>query len=291
MVNGPAMDATPLLVLAVVAFSLLWTFSLVPFTLALVQKEREPRRAPGPPGAVRAALLGLNAGDRPYRLRDREDGRLALEWDVVDASWYELFARVKLSAVYKATLYLHEPASEVRCYESIRTGSWFIGFEGSKPVFRWGWSYAGGALNVLWSGLAYGITHGFPPRIGRIYRFSLDTVAAKREVEAAVRSVGWTFRSVPLPIEVTPWGTRLGHTLTPPFMRDWSRTRFWGALQLLAWAGIIGTILSVAPWTARNLGVLALVCGGILGVQGLIVGVWHLLERRPRRSTDRTGQG
>ncbi len=107
-------------------------------------RSKRPRRAPAPPEAARAALLALNAGERPYRVRDRDDGRLAVDWDVVDASWYELFAKVKLSVVYKAALYLHEPDHEVRCYESIRTGSWFIGFEGWKPTFRWRWSYQGG---------------------------------------------------------------------------------------------------------------------------------------------------
>lgn len=245
-------------------------------------RSKRPRVAPAPPEAVRAALLALNAGERPYRVRDRDDGRLAVEWDVVDASWYELFARVKLSVVYKATLYLHAPAHEVRCYESLRSGSMFIGFEGRRPVFRWRWSYAGGALNVLWSGVAYGITKGFPPQIGRVYRFSLDTIAAKGEIETAVNAVGWTFRPVPLPFEVTPWGARLGHVLTPPFARDWSARRYWGALQALAWLGIIGSALAFAPWTPHNLGVLTVVVGGILAVQGVVIGAWALLERRRR---------
>lgn len=270
-------------VAGVVLSSLLWALSLVPFMLALVAPVRQPRRPPAPPDRVRAALLGLNTGARAYRLRDRGDGRFALDWDVVDASWYELFAKVKLSIVYKATLYLHEPAHEVRCYESIRSGSWFVGFEGRKPVFRWAWSYAGGALNVLWSGVAYGITHGFPPRIGRVYRFRLDTVAAKREIETAVHGAGWTFRPVPLPLDVTPWGARLGHTLTPPFMRDWSAARYWGTVHVAAWAGIVGSTLAFAPWTPHTLGVLGLVCGIILGIQGLIVGLWRLLESRGHR--------
>ncbi len=141
----------------------------------------------------------------------------------------------------------------------------------------------GGALNVIWSGVAYGITRGFPPRIGRVYRFSLDTVAAKQDIEEAVRGVGWVFRPVPLPIEVTAWGARLGSLLTPPFMRDWSQRRFWGTLQVVAWAGVFASALAFMPWTAGNLAALLLVTLGILGVHALIVGLWKAMERRSAR--------
>lgn len=284
--GGPSL--WPFLV-SFLAATLLWAVSLVPFTLALAWRPRRPRVSAGPPAAARGALLGLNGGARPYRVREVGDGRYRLEWDVVDASWYELFAKVKLSVVYKATLYLHAPAHEVRCYESLRTGSCFIGFEGWRPKLRWAWSYQGGALNVLWSGVAYGITRGFPPQIGRVYRFSLDTIAAKRDVETALLAVGWTFRPVPLPFEVTPWGARLGRLLTPPFMRAWSQRRFWGALQVVAWAGIFGSVLAFVPWTAGNLGVALLVALGILGVQALVIGTWKLLERQSARRARRIG--
>ncbi len=273
---------------ALTVFSLFWVFTLVPFALSLAFRPR-PAKGPARPRAdVLATLLALHGPQDAWRLAPLSSTALRLDWDVVDASWYELFAKVKLSVVYRMRLYLEETTHEVRTYESLRSGSWFLGFDGLTPRFSWSWRYQAGALNVLWSGLAYGITRGFPPRIGQVYRFTLDTAEAKREIEAVANRAGWTLYPTTLPFEVRPWAVELGRRLTPSFMRAWSRRRFWGTLHALAWAGIIVAILTFVPWTAHNLTVLALLFGGIVSAGALIVGVWRAIDwlsaRRTRRA-------
>ena len=262
-------------IVGMVFFSLFWVFTLVPFALSLSFRSHLAHGAPRAPSEVREALLALRPANDLWRLTKLADEALRLDWQVVDAKWYELFSKVKLSIVYRMRLYLQEGTHEVRTYESLRTGEWFLGFEGWTARFNWSWTYAGGALNVLWSGVAYGITRGFPPRIGRVYRFSLDTAAVKREIEKTANAMGWTIYPTTLPFEVSPWAMRLGAALTPPFMSAWSRRKFWGVLHAVAWGGIVASALALVPWTARNAAVMLLVFGGILVGCLLIVALWR----------------
>jgi hypothetical protein len=259
-------------------FSLFWVFTLVPFVLSLSFRPRAAQAAPRSVREVHAALVGLGRAGRPWRLTPLSDRGFRLDWDVVDGSWYERFAKVKLSVVYRMRLYLQERTHEVRTYESIRTGAWFLGFVGWTPRFSSSWTYAGGALNVIWAGRAYGITRGFPPRIGEVYRFTLDTAEVKREIETVANAAGWTLYPTTLPFEVSPWAVRLGELLTPSAMHGWSRRKFWGVLHAVSWAGILASLLGFVPWTPHNLGVLALVVGGILAVCALVVGGWRAID-------------
>ena len=264
---------------ALTVFSLFWVFTLVPFALSLSFRPHAARGAPRPLAELRGALVGLGGAERKWRLTPVSDTALRLDWDVVDATWYELFAKVKFSVVYRLRLFLDARTHELRTYEILRSGEWFLGFRGWQPYFRGSWSFQAGALNVLWSGLAYGITHGFPPRIGRVYAFTLDTAEVKREIEAVANRLGWTLYPTTLPFEVSPWAVRFGELLTPPFMRDWSRRRFWGALHAVAWAGIVTSIMKFVPWTTHNALVLGLVFGGIVLAFAFIVGVWRAVDR------------
>jgi hypothetical protein len=288
---NPALEAAGwpfvIFIIALTLPSILWVVSLVPFTLALVSRPARPRANPVLLGEARAALLALNVPEHEYRLVPLSDTEMRLDWNVVDASWYELFAKVKFSIVYRARLYLHEPEHEVRCHETLRSSSRFIGFDGFRPRFSFQFYYRSGALNVIWSGFAYGIKKGFPPQIGQVYSFSLDTIRAKREIAAAANTVGWAFRPVALKLETTAWGIALAERLTPPFMRGWSRKKFWGVLYATSWAGIIASSLSFVPWTAHNLLVLALVFVPIAGFQAIFVWASKAMERYSARKAVR----
>lgn len=99
-------------------------------------------------------------------------------------------------------------------------------------------------MNVIWSGLAYGIKKGWPPRIGRVFRFTVDTMEVKREIQEVASKMGWYFRPVLFRFETTARGAGLAERLTPPFVRGWSRKRFWGSIYVATWVGIIALLLS-----------------------------------------------
>ena len=290
MTLGPETDAVFwFFLITLVVLSIAMVLAAVPFTVALVAHPRDITAKPVGVAELRAALLTLNTPERKWRLVPLSDTEMRVEWDVVDASWYELFAAVKLTTVYRARLLLYEPEYEVRCHEMLRSADFFIGFEGLsglrglRPRFNFNFEYHSGSMNVIWTGLAYGIKKGWPPRIGQVYRFTLDTVEVKREIEDVASKMGWYFRPVVLWFDVTGRGAALAERLTPPFMRGWSRKRFWGSIYAAAWAGIIALCLSFVPWTGNNLLILAMMVGVFCTGQAVVVGWWRGLEWFSRR--------
>jgi hypothetical protein len=68
---------------------------------------------------VRDKLLSLNRPTAPYRLIDGADEHVDLiaEWKIVDAQWYELFAKAGLSKVFQIYLKLDPAAHEARAMD------------------------------------------------------------------------------------------------------------------------------------------------------------------------------
>jgi hypothetical protein len=212
--TAPAFQPSDVFFLVVLSgLAILWVLVLVWFTAALVEHPRDAHAQPVGVGEVRSALLALNRAHRPYRLVALTDTELKLDWTVVDASWYEFFGKVKLSMIYRARLLLRERDHEIRCHETLRSGEFFIGFRGLMPTSNWHFRYQSGMLNVVWSGVAYGIKKVFPPQIGQVYHFTLDTVRAKREIEEVAGSKGWSFRGVPCGFEARLGGAVLADRL------------------------------------------------------------------------------
>lgn len=207
-------------------------FAMMEFTAALLVKPSSRRRSGVSAAALWQRLLALNTEEKPYRLAAGETSDLEVAWDVVDATWYELFARVKLTTVYRARMLLDEARREVRWHETLRSSNFFLGFEGWKAKFNFSFYYRSGYLNVLWSGLAYGILPGFPPRIGKVYEFHLDTVAAKEEITDVIRHAGWTFRPVVFPLKMSRRWVERFRTLTPDWWGWVSERRRWGTLYV-----------------------------------------------------------
>jgi hypothetical protein len=264
-------------------FTFLWLAALVPFTLALVHPGRPAARRPKPLAEAERSILALNEPSNPFRIVPVGPREFRLEWDVVDASWAERYARVKLNVVYRARLLVYEPEHEVRYHESIRSSSFFVGLDGWRPRLNFGFFYQSGVIDVIWSGLAYGIEPGFPPRIGEVYRFSLDTIQVKRRVDGAARRVGWGFRPVIWGFETTTSGAAWAARITPRFMRRWPRRRTWGTLYALSYVGLIGTAVVALPPTPHNLLVGVLVFGGIAAIHAVILGAFTFLNRTDRR--------
>jgi hypothetical protein len=54
-----------------------------------------------PAAELKAALLAINRSTAPFVVREDPSGPVDLvaEWRIVDASWYEIFARAKLTKV------------------------------------------------------------------------------------------------------------------------------------------------------------------------------------------------
>ena len=72
-------------------------------------------------------LLDLNNEDLPFNVEKDSDVDLLAQWKIVDASWYEIFAKANLEKVHKIQLSLDEIKSTVRVLEESYSVSWRAG--------------------------------------------------------------------------------------------------------------------------------------------------------------------
>jgi hypothetical protein len=148
--------------------------------------------APKPAEAVRAAILAVNRPTAPYVVRDGlpEGVDLVAEWKIVDAAWYEIFARAGLQKVFKVLMKLDPAAHEVRSVDQEWTVEWRAGIPElslSRESFR-------GQKTSVEFGTAYAFTEEFTP--GQVYNYRFSTKEMKEPLQEAVTAAGWTWKAI-----------------------------------------------------------------------------------------------
>src|SRR6202022_1207401 len=78
---------------------------------------------------VRADLLTVNRPTAPFVVRDGapENVDLVAEWRIVDAAWYEIFAKAGLEKVFKILIKFDQQAREVRAVDQEWSVEWRAG--------------------------------------------------------------------------------------------------------------------------------------------------------------------
>jgi hypothetical protein len=144
------------------------------------------------PAEVRADLLAVNRPTAPFIVRDgaSENVELVAEWRIVDATWYEFFAKAGLKKVFKVLIKLDEHAREVRAVDQEWSVEWRVGvptlsltaeaFRGQTKKFAFGKAFAFTELG----------------RFGQVYRYMFSTAEIKTPLQEAVTKAGWTWRGV-----------------------------------------------------------------------------------------------
>ena len=141
---------------------------------------------------VRADLLAVNRPSAPFIVRDGapENVDLVAEWRIVDARWYEIFAKAGLTRVFKILIKLDEQASEVRAVDQ----EWSVEWRGGVPRLSLAAEAFRGQQKEIEFGQAYGFTETLAP--GQIYKYRFTTGEIKGPLQDAVTNAGWTWRGV-----------------------------------------------------------------------------------------------
>jgi len=92
-------------------------------------------QAPAPQGTpqsaetVRDALLAINRPTARFvvRLGVAGEAELVAEWRIVDAGWYEIFAKAHLEKAFKVLMRLDRDAREVRAVDQEWSVEWRAG--------------------------------------------------------------------------------------------------------------------------------------------------------------------
>jgi len=143
-------------------------------------------------GEVRERLLGVNRPTAPYQIIDgaSEQVDLIAEWRIVDASWYEIFAKSGLTKTFRILMKLYPEEHEVRGVDREFTVSWSAGL----PTLKLAASAFRGQKQDIEFGKAYGFTETLAP--GQVYNYRFDTSEMKKPIQEAVTSCGWTYKGV-----------------------------------------------------------------------------------------------
>jgi len=139
-----------------------------------------------------ARLMALNRPTAPYRIVDgrAENVDLIAEWKIVDAQWYEIFAKANLTKVFRIYLKFDLARREVRAMDREFTVSWRAGV----PTLGVQASFFKGQKSSVSFGIGGGFTENYAP--GVVYKYKFNTNELKKPIRDAVAACGWTYKGV-----------------------------------------------------------------------------------------------
>ena len=141
---------------------------------------------------VRQRLLGLNRESAPFQIIDgaAENVDLIAEWKIVDAKWYEIFARANLTKVFRIYMKLDDAKKHVRARDEEYTLEWRAGV----PSLSISASKFQGQTTSIEFGTAYAFTEEFKP--GQVYKYRFNTNEIKKPIQEVIAACGWSYKGV-----------------------------------------------------------------------------------------------
>ena len=137
-------------------------------------------------------ILEINRDTAPYKIIDgkSEGVDLIAEWKIVDATWYEIFAKANLTKVFRIYMKLDAAKNEVRAKDQEYTVEWRAGVPGLSAAVS---SFQGQQTSVEF-GAAYAFTEEGKP--GEVYKYRFSTSELKKPIQAAVTACSWKYKGI-----------------------------------------------------------------------------------------------
>ena len=141
---------------------------------------------------VKTQLLALNRADAPWQVIDgqAEGVDLIAEWRIVDARWYEFFAKAGLKKAFRIYLRFDEASQQVRAKDFDYEVNWAAGVPQLSLSKKSTW----GQSSSKEFGASYGLKEDLT--LGEQYKFSFDSEKIKTPVQQAVLACGWVYKGV-----------------------------------------------------------------------------------------------
>jgi hypothetical protein len=141
---------------------------------------------------VRQRLLALNRESAPYQIIDgaSQNVDLIAEWKIVDAKWYELFAKANLTKVFRIYMKFDAAKQQVRAKDEEFTVEWRAGV----PSLSMAASKFQGQMTSVEFGAAYAFTEELKP--GVVYNYRFNTNEIKKPIQEVVIACGWDYKGV-----------------------------------------------------------------------------------------------
>ncbi len=145
------------------------------------------------PEELQQKLLALNADQVPFTVAPGpggEEGDLIVEWKIVDAQWYEIFAKAGLEKSHRILLSLDRSSNEVRALEQSSEVSWEAGVPTLKLSVE---KFQGRTIGTKEFGKAYAFAGVNPLSFGEVYNYRFDVSEMKDPIISVVTNNGWSF--------------------------------------------------------------------------------------------------
>jgi hypothetical protein len=141
---------------------------------------------------LRGALMGVNRKTAPFKVRDgkKEGVDLVAEWRIVDAKWYEIFAKAGIKRVFKILMKFDSAKGEVRAVDQ----EWEVEWRAGTPeLFLKGSAFKGRKWEKSFETVYAFREDG---SFGKIYDYRFDTSEIKGPLIEAAHEAGWGWRGV-----------------------------------------------------------------------------------------------
>lgn len=141
---------------------------------------------------VRQRLFSLNRETAPYKIiaDQSQKADLIAEWKIVDAQWYEIFAKANLTKVFRIYMKLDLENHEVRAMDEEYIVEWRTGI----PSLSLAVSKFKGQTTSVQYGSAYAFTEELSP--GQVYQYRFNTGEIKKPIQEAINACGWSYKGV-----------------------------------------------------------------------------------------------
>jgi len=141
---------------------------------------------------LQTRLIALNRPTAPYHIIDgkSENVDLIAEWKIVDAQWYEIFAKANLTKVFRIYMKFDNEKHELRAQDHEYTVAWRAGV----PSLSLAVSSFQGQMTSVEFGSAYGFTETLAP--GQVYKYKFNTNELKKPIQETAAACGWTYKGV-----------------------------------------------------------------------------------------------
>ena len=143
-----------------------------------------------PAARLKSELLAINRDTAPFVIRDGgpEGVDLVAEWRIVDAQWYEIFAKAGLERVFRVLMKFDAERGEVRAVDQ----AWDVEWRAGVPTL----SLAAKSFRGQQWERSFGTAYAFREdgRYGEVYNYRFETDELKNPLKEAVQRAGWRWR-------------------------------------------------------------------------------------------------
>lgn len=143
-----------------------------------------------PRDVLEQRLLALNSAQVPFNVGLGEESDIEALWKIVDADWYEIFAKSGLQKSHRIALKLDEDKREVRALEEAWEVEWRAGVPSLSLSIQ---KQQGRTFFSKSAGTAYAFTGVNPLDFGQAYNYRFDVSEMKDPLIATITSSGWSY--------------------------------------------------------------------------------------------------